>query len=250
MTINSKNKKYPYHKEIIFLVLSGIFLGSLTLLNVLGTSKFIDYSFSFIGFDIPFVIAIGILPYPVTFLCTDLISELYGQKRANWVVWMGLGLNFWVLFFVWLAGVLDPPELLTNGLPEIIVNNNEAIVPSDYAFYQIRKLTIGATLASMIAYLCAQFVDVRIFHFLKEKTGDKKLWLRNNVSTIISQLIDSLAVILITHFLVDGLPKLNNGDLTHSLIYFILSGYLFKLLIALLDTIPFYYLTKKLKKYI
>tara|TARA_A100000164_G_C21249005_1_gene470528 strand:+ start:128 stop:352 length:225 start_codon:yes stop_codon:yes gene_type:complete len=74
--------------------------------------------------------------------------------------------------------------------------------------------------------------------------------LRNNVSTIISQLIDSIAVILITHFLVDGLPKLANGELTHSLIYFILSGYLFKLVIALLDTLPFYYLTKKLKKYI
>ena len=250
MTINSNISKHPHRKEIIFLVLSGLFLGSLTLLNVLGTSKFIDYSFSFIGFDIPFVIAIGVLPYPITFLCTDLISELYGQKRANWVVWMGLGLNFWVLFFVWLAGVLDPPELLINGLPEITVNKNEAIVPSDYAFYQIRKLTIGATIASMIAYLSAQFVDVRIFHFLKKKTGDKKLWLRNNVSTIISQLIDSIAVILITHFLVDGLPQLANGELTHSLIYFILSGYLFKLLIALLDTLPFYYLTKKLKKYI
>jgi len=250
LTINSNISKHPHRKEIIFLVLSGLFLGSLTLLNVLGTSKFIDYSFSFIGFDIPFVIAIGVLPYPITFLCTDLISELYGKKRANWVVWMGLGLNFWVLFFVWLAGVLDPPELLINGLPEITVNDNKAVVPSDYAFYQIRKLTIGATIASMIAYLSAQFVDVRIFHFLKEKTGDKKLWLRNNVSTIISQLIDSIAVILITHFLVDGLPKLANGDLTHSLVYFILSGYLFKLVIALLDTLPFYYLTKKLKKYI
>ena len=250
MTIISNNSKHPHHKEIIFLILSGLFLGSLTLLNVLGTSKFIDYSFSFVGFDIPFVIAIGVLPYPITFLCTDLISELYGQKRANWVVWMGLGLNFWVLFFVWLAGILDPPELLINGLPEIIVNNNEAIVPADYAFYQIRKLTIGATIASMIAYLSAQFVDVRIFHFLKQKTGGKKLWLRNNVSTIISQLIDSVAVILITHFLVDGLPKLPDGNLTHSLLYFILSGYLFKLVIALLDTLPFYYLTKKLKKYI
>jgi uncharacterized integral membrane protein (TIGR00697 family) len=248
--LNSSNKssKYPYHKEIIFLILSGLFLGSLTLLNILGTSKFIDYSFSFFGNDIPFIIAIGVLPYPITFLCTDLISELYGKKRANWVVWMGLGLNFWVLFFVWLAGVLDPPELI-DGLPQVIVSENKPVVPQQYAFYQIRKLTIGATLASMIAYLCAQFIDVRIFHFLKEKTNGKKLWLRNNVSTIFSQLIDSIAVILITHFFVDGLPKLHNGELTHSLIYFVLSGYLFKLLIALLDTIPFYFLTKHLKKY-
>lgn len=246
----NNNLKKNHQREIIFLVLSGLFFGSLTLLNVLGTSRFIDYSFTLFNVDIPFVIAIGVLPYPITFLCTDLISELYGKKRANWVVWMGLGLNFWVLFFVWLAGVLDPPTELINGLPKISVFNNEAIVPADYAFYQIRKLTMGATLASMVAYLCAQFIDVRIFHFLKEKTNGKKLWLRNNVSTIISQLIDSIAVILMTHFLVDGLPKLDNGELTHSLIYFIISGYLFKLIIALVDTLPFYYLTNKLKKYI
>ena len=108
---------------------------------------------------------------------------------------------------------------------------------------------MGATLGSMIAYISAQFIDVQIFHYLKEKTGDKKLWLRNNVSTLISQLVDSMAVILITHFAVDGLPKDINGDLTHSLFYFIISGYIFKLMIALLDTLPFYYLTHKLKKY-
>ena len=109
---------------------------------------------------------------------------------------------------------------------------------------------MGATLASMIAYLSAQFIDVNIFHYLKNKTADKKLWLRNNVSTLISQLVDSTAVILITHYVVDGLPKTIDGELTHSLIYFILSGYIFKMIIALIDTIPFYYLTKKLKTYI
>ena len=108
---------------------------------------------------------------------------------------------------------------------------------------------MGATVASMAAYLSAQFVDVHIFHFLKTKTNGKKLWLRNNVSTLFSQLIDSFAVIVITHFLVDGLPKGEDGQLTHSLVYFIFSGYLFKLVIALIDTIPFYYLTRKFKPY-
>ena len=241
--------KKENNKAIIFLILSGFFLGSITLLNILGTSKFIDYSFEIFSLQIPFVIAIGVLPYPITFLCTDLISELYGRKRANWVVWMGLGLNFWVLFFIWLAGVLDPPNEIIKGMPLYKIENDNVLIHSQYAFYHIRKLSMGATLASMIAYLTAQFVDVHIFHYLKEKTGEKKLWLRNNVSTIISQLIDSSAVILITHYLVDGLPKSSDGELTHSLFYFTISGYLFKLVIALLDTIPFYYLTKKLKKY-
>ena len=235
---------------MIFLILAGFFFGSITLLNILGTSKFIDYSFNYLGFEIPFVIAIGILPYPITFLCTDLISELYGKKRANWVVWMGLALNIWVLFFIWFAGILDPPEEILTNSPLYEIKNNKVFIHSEYAFYHIRKLSMGATLASMIAYLSAQFIDVNIFHYLKNKTADKKLWLRNNVSTLISQLVDSTAVILITHYVVDGLPKTIDGELTHSLIYFILSGYIFKMIIALIDTIPFYYLTNKLKTYI
>jgi len=235
---------------MIFLILAGFFFGSITLLNILGTSKFIDYSFNYLGFEIPFVIAIGILPYPITFLCTDLISELYGKKRANWVVWMGLALNIWVLFFIWFAGILDPPEEILTNSPLYEIKNNKVFIHSEYAFYHIRKLSMGATLASMIAYLSAQFIDVNIFHYLKNKTADKKLWLRNNVSTLISQLVDSTAVILITHYVVDGLPKTIDGELTHSLIYFILSGYVFKMIIALIDTIPFYYLTNKLKTYI
>ena len=161
----------------------------------------------------------------------------------------GLILNVWVIFFVWISGVLDPPEVLIDGLPKVFSNGDQIFIPQEYAFYQIRKLTMGATVASMVAYLSAQFVDVHIFHFLKTKTNGKKLWLRNNVSTLFSQLIDSFAVIVITHFLVDGLPRGEDGQLTHSLVYFIFSGYLFKLVIALIDTIPFYYLTRKFKPY-
>ena len=88
-SIKSDNKQ-----AIIFLILSGFFLGSITLLNILGISKFIDYSFEIFGYQIPFVIAIGVLPYPITFLCTDLISELFGRKRATgWYGWV------WVLIF-------------------------------------------------------------------------------------------------------------------------------------------------------
>ena len=234
----------------VFLLLAGLFLGSLTMLNILGVSRFIDYSFTIFNHNVPFIIAIGVLPYPITFLCTDLISELYGKKKANLVVWIGLILNIWVLFIVWLAGILDPPDNLVNGELPIAIKEGVAVVPNGYEFYHIRNLTLGATLASMIAYLTAQFIDVQIFHFLKEKTKGKMLWLRNNVSTLISQLVDTIAVILITHYYAHGLPVNDTGELTHPLIYFIISGYLFKVLVAVLDTIPFYLGVKYLKSYI
>ena len=234
----------------VFLILTSFFLGSLTMLNILGTSRFIDFSFTFFSLEIPFVLAIGVLPYPITFLCTDLISELFGKKRANFVVWLGLLLNLWVIFIIWLGGALDAPISLSNGELPLNVTDGEVIVPHGYEFYHIRKLTLGATAASMIAYLTAQFIDVQIFHFLKKKTNGKMLWLRNNVSTLVSQLVDTSAVILITYYYANGLPLNEDGTLTHPLIYFILSGYVFKVVVALLDTLPFYIATRQLKKYI
>ncbi|MFT5820010.1 MAG: putative integral membrane protein (TIGR00697 family) [Crocinitomix sp.] len=237
--IERKNKR----SEWVFMILSGVFLGSLTMLNILGITKFIALDFELFGTEIPFPIAVGVLAYPITFLCTDFISELYGKKRANMVVWVGLILNLWVLFIVWLGGELPPgPELDVAG--NIIPNTNGAV------FYEIRLATFAATTASMISYIAAQFIDVQIFHYLKKLTKGKKLWLRNNGSTLISQMVDSVAVILITHYYANGLPKDEYGALTEPLLYFVFASYTFKLVTALVDTIPFYFGVKYLTKYI
>ncbi len=244
--------KIKWRREVVFLVLAGLFLGSLTMLNILGISRFIDLSFEVFGLKVPFILAVGVLPYPITFLCTDFISEIYGKKRANLVVWIGLLLNMWVLFVLWLGGSLDAPETLTNegALPLLIDENGMASAPHGYAFYEIRKLTFGATFASMIAYLSAQFIDVHVFHYLKNLTKGKMLWLRNNGSTLTSQLVDSVAVILITHFYAHALPINEAEPLMGQLLIFIFSGYIFKMVVALLDTIPFYLGTSFLKNYL
>lgn len=248
---NPSDYKFALRRERVFMLLAGIFWGSLVMLNILGTSRFINLS-SWFGISdassVQFIIAVGVLPYPITFLCTDFISELYGRKRANFVVWIGLMLNGWVLFILWLGGALNPPEFINNPLQETLTAEGQ--IPREYAFYYIRHLTFGATIASMIAYLCAQFVDVYIFHYLKELTQGKKLWLRNNGSTLISQLVDSSAVILITYLYTDALPIDEKHNIFPQLLTLILSGYLFKLVIALLDTIPFYIGTKYLKRYL
>lgn len=241
------DSKYQSRRDHVFLILAGIFLGTLTMLNVLGVSRFIDFgSISIGGFEIPFVVAVGVLPYPITFLCTDLISELYGKQKAKSLVWIGLILNIWVLFILWLGGAINPPELNDGLVP---VNDRE--VPHEYAFYYIRNLTTGAVIASMVAYLIAQLIDVQIFHWFKERTKGKKLWLRNNASTLISQLVDSIAVIVITHYVsTNGLEIIENKSVFETLMIYIFSSYTFKLVVALLDTIPFYYLTYFLRKYL
>ena len=108
-------------RERVFMLLSGIFLGTLAMLNLLGITRFLDLSFEVFGVTVPFVVAVGVLPYQITFLCTDFISEFYGQSRANFLVWVGFALNLWVVVILWLGGALPPEPVLdaATGLPEI-----------------------------------------------------------------------------------------------------------------------------------
>ena len=254
-------------RERVFLVLAGLFLGSLTMLNILGISRFIvlfsinplesgwQWNWGQWG-QYSFALAVGVLPYPITFLCTDLICEFYGRRRANWVVTVGLLLNIWVVFILWLAGVLPEVPAMdpATGLPPIdslTVDGNGLIDNNGFAFYRIRMLTFGAVVASMLAYLAAQFCDVYLFHFWKRLTKGKWLWLRNNGSTMISQLVDTIAVILITHYYANALPMPPEGrDVATHLLIFIATGYVFKFAIALLDTIPIYIAVAWLKRYL
>ena len=233
-------------REGLFLVLAGIFLGTLAMLNILGITRFIDMSFSIAGFTIPFMVAVGVLPYPITFLCTDFISELYGRRRASLVVWVGFLLNLWVVFILWLGSVLPPalPIDPATGKPALDAAGRLPV------FFEVKSLAFGAVAASMIAYLVAQFVDVYVFHFWRRLTNGKHLWLRNNGSTIVSQMVDTVAVILITHFYAKALPIDPNKALFGQLLVFILSGYVFKFVAALIDTGPFYVGSWWLAKYL
>ena len=243
-SLSSVDPIIAQRRERVFLVLAGLFLGTLTMLNILGISRFIDLSFTCFGMRIPFVLAVGVLPYPVTFLCTDFISEFYGQKRANFLVWIGLLLNCWVVFIMWLGGALPPEPLIdaATGLPPIGTPGR--------VFFEIKFLTFGAVAASMVAYLAAQLCDVHLFHFWKRLTNGKHLWLRNNGSTVVSQLVDTTAVILITHFYAHALPIEAGAPLWPQLLTFIGSGYVFKVTCALIDTGPFYLGTRWLKEYL
>ncbi len=261
-------------RERVYLVLAGLFLGSLTMLNILGISRFIvlfslnpaetgwELSWGQWG-EISFALAVGVLPYPITFLCTDLISEFYGRRRANWVVMVGLILNVWVVFILWLGGILPavPQMDPATGLPSVekiaaieAGMTRTAARPLDsesFAFYRIRALTFGAVVASMIAYLAAQLCDVYLYHFWKRLTNGRWLWVRNNGSTMISQLVDTIAVILITQFYAHALPLPPEGrNLWTHLMIFIATGYVFKFTIALLDTIPIYIAVAWLRWYL
>lgn len=97
------DQRLIFKREAVFIVLSGVFPGTLAMLNILGISRYIEFSIVFFKWEIQVMLFIGVLPYPITFLCTDFISELYGKSRARFVVWTGLILNIWVVFILWLG---------------------------------------------------------------------------------------------------------------------------------------------------
>ena len=203
----------------IYLLLASLFITSLVVSNLIFQKFFYWYPLNLkvLGNSL-FELSVGILPYPITFLITDLISEIYGKKRANQVVVSGIFASFFSM------GIL----LIANEVPAI---KNSPI--DDETFNQVFALSPIAALASMIAYLLAQFVDIRIYHFWKNLTQGKMLWLRNNFSTFSSQLIDtSLVVGLLSVF----------GVLEWKLFWgLVISGFLFKIIVAALDT-PLLYL--------
>jgi len=156
---------------------------------------------------------VGILPYPITFLITDVVSEVYGKKKANQMVTTGIFASFFSLLIVLLADHV--PAIATSPI-------------QDQVFSQVFGATAVAVFASMMAYLLAQYIDIQIFHWWKRLTRGKHLWLRNNFSTFTSQFVDTFTVLL----LLCSFGKLPWEIFTSLLI----SGFLFKILIAALDT--------------
>tara|TARA_B000000460_G_scaffold203432_1_gene150219 strand:+ start:225 stop:896 length:672 start_codon:yes stop_codon:yes gene_type:complete len=199
-----QNNKF---KDQFYLVLAGIFIASLVTCNLIA-NKFVTVDF---GFKV-FIVSAGILPYPLTFLVTDLISELYGQKKANLVVFSGFVASLFVLLFLWIGGQF-------NSIPSSIVD--------DVTYNSVFRNAWRLIAASMVAYLFAQIIDVRIFHFWKRLTNGKHLWIRNNGSTIVSQLVDTILVICILFFGVWESDQILSA---------IIDGWLFKMLMAFLDT--------------
>ena len=202
-------------KEKLFLFLSGIFLTSLVVGNIIGTTKFVNV----FGLIVP----AGVLAYPFTFLATDLICELYGKKRAQVLVWVGFTMNFFML------GLMMLGHYLTDA---------SGVSGSTSTFESVYSFMIGNVIASMFAYLVAQSVDVKLFHFWKNLTKGKHLWLRNNMSTVVSQLVDTTAILSVLYFannLGDSIQNISD------LFGLIIASYSFKFFVALFDT-PLFYL--------
>ncbi|HZW62409.1 MAG TPA: queuosine precursor transporter [Flavobacteriaceae bacterium] len=203
----------------IYLLLGALFITSLVVSNLIFQKFFYWYPIDAEVFGAKlFEISVGVLPYPITFLITDLVSEIYGKKSANQLVVVGIFASVFSMAIVYTAHAVPA----TSWSPV-----------QDSLFSTVFGSTAIAVFASMMAYLLAQFIDIQIYHFWKRLTRGKHLWLRNNFSTWLSQFVDTFTVL----FLLCAFGKIGWDKFTGLLA----AGFLFKLFIALLDT-PLLYL--------
>lgn len=201
------NAKEKHHALALYIVLAGLFIASLVVCNLIA-NKFISLDLGFYTF----VLSAGVLPYPITFLITDFLSEFYGRKRTNYIILSGFIALIFVLFVIWLGSQFNSIENspISDSSYDLLFGNSQRVI-----------------IASMAAYLFAQLIDVRIFHFWKKVTSGRHLWLRNNFSTIISQLVDTTLVVGIIFIDTESFGTIGK---------MILDGWLFKILCALFDT--------------
>ncbi len=198
--------------------LAGVFLASLVACNLI-FQKFFTLSVGLPwGSTFELQQSVGMLAYPATFLVTDVLSEIYGRRKASNVVVAGLVASVFVVLLVELA------DLTTSA----------GFGLSDEIFHQVFGLSKISVFSSMVAYLSAQYVDIRVFHLIKRLSRGKHLWLRNNASTAVSQCLDTLVVLtLLASFGGSGVTWDRMGDL-------LINGLVFKWAFALLDTPLFY----------
>jgi len=209
----------------LYIILSGVFIASLVSSNLIFQKFFqLDIWIPFIG-TYTFEQSVGLLAYPVTFLVTDIISEIYGKEKANQVVTSGLIASLFMVLVVLIS--------------DTVVATSWSPVEGE-VFHKVFGLSAAAVFASMIAYLFAQYVDIRIFHFWKKLTKGKHLWLRNNASTIFSQFIDTFLVL----FLLCSLDVIDWSRFS----ILLLNGFLFKVFFAAFDTPILYFVTWYLRK--
>jgi hypothetical protein len=159
-------------------------------------------------------LTVGMIPFPVTFLLTDLLNEFYGKRAARFVTWLGFSMAVLAYLFIYVAAAVPIAEMTRSKTWDGV---------TDEAFNNVFLGSMRMIIASLTAYLVAQFADIGVFHLLRRVTRGRYLWLRATGSTVVSQAIDTLTISLVAWY---GLMRPSD------IFNIMLSSYSFKFLIA------------------
>lgn len=192
-------------RDVVYLALAGFFVTNAILGEVTGGKLFS------LG---PFTMSIGVIPWPVVFITTDLINEYFGRDGVRRLTFMTIGLIAYAFIILYVA-ILVPAASFSPV--------------TDGQFQAVFGQSLWIIAGSIIAFGISQLVDVGVFWLVRHKTGGKHLWMRATGSTLVSQLIDSIVIIGIAFWL-PGKIK------TEEFFIVAAANYSYKMLIALAVT--------------
>ncbi|KYG80233.1 queuosine precursor transporter [Roseivirga echinicomitans] len=222
-------------KTNLFLILAGIFITNALVAELIGgkifsfekTLGFSPLDISLMGdFMLQFNLTAGVLLWPVVFITTDIINEYFGKQGVKRITYITVGLIAYAFLVIYLAMKLIPADFWL-GVYATDANGNAFNIND--AFEKVFSQGLNIIFASLVAFLIGQFVDVYVFHKLREITGHNKIWLRATGSTLISQLIDSFVVLFIAFYFLGSWP-------IEQVLAVGLTNYIYKFLIAILLT--------------
>ncbi|MES2768161.1 MAG: queuosine precursor transporter [Bdellovibrionota bacterium] len=201
-------------REIIYFVLGGLFVTNALLGEIIGV-KLISLG--------PYTMTMGVIPWPVVFITTDLVNEYFGREGVKKLTYLTVGLILYAFLVIYLSMLIP-----AAGISPV----------NDEVYNQVFGQSLWIIVGSITAFIVSQLIDVSVFWFFRGKTGGKMLWLRATGSTIISQLIDT--------FLVMGIAFWLPGKMTTEDYFNVsLTNYTYKILVALSIT-PIIYISHSL----
>ncbi len=222
----------------LFMVLGGFFIANALIAEMIGVKLFqleaaigfAKQSFSLLGQDdLSFVLSVGVLPWPIVFIMTDVINDYYGVRGVRFLTVLTTALIVFMFVVLYIAIHLPPDtgwwlgSSAATGVPDM-----------QLAFNAIFGQGMNIILGSIIAFVIGQLVDALVFRRIKKYTGDKHIWLRATGSTVISQLIDSVVVTYVAFWVLRDMSFAMATAL-------VLTAYAYKFVVALLST-PVVYL--------
>ncbi len=216
-------------REKLFLFLACFFVGNAIIAELIGgklivlgdPNFFFDLNLGLLSTQVgPFILSVGVIPWPIVFLSTDLINEYYGKAGVRRITYIAVAMIIYTFVVIYLTML----PTAADGISPV----------TEESYRQVFAQSMWIIVGSIVAFLVAQLVDVLVFHLFRKRTGGKMIWLRATGSTVVSQLIDSIVILGIAFYLPG---KINLAQY----LGFAVTNYSYKLVIAILIT-PLIYL--------
>lgn len=235
----------------LFIILGGFFIANALIAEIIGVKLFsLEKSFglapanlNLFGNSFSFVLTAGVLLWPVVFIMTDIMNEYYGPKGVRFLSFLAIILIAYAFVMFTSAIALEPADFWAKdyfpGVPD-----------SNKAFAGIFGQTQAIIVASLMAFLISQLVDVFVFHRIKKATGEKFIWLRSTGSTLVSQLIDSFVVIFVAFYIMPSITQNAKAWTFAQVMATCVGNYLYKFVVAVVLTPVIYLVHGVIERYL